>query len=375
MIVTPTNKRILIDGGGNENYDVGKNTLLPYLLDRGVKSLDYVIISHFDFDHIGGILYLMEKIKIKNVIISKQFEVTDNLQKFYSIAQSKKINVQIVQEGDRLNIEKNLFFNILWPQEKNMISENAINNNSIVLDIIYFDSKKEKLNIGEIVSYSFAIITSKNTFDDYKKLDKEKKEKHTFFKMKEHCEKNNFEFYIYDYFTNEIYIYNKNNDNIVKCNDFFDKRNKLEFFDKNLGVYEFINSSKKKLSLKSTNKQILYPFANYYKTKNEQKIHIINLAKYEYNPLMLKKSTGIKDIGIAFWNYKSNNDKQIDNLMINLDEDKKYFIENKIVKNKPKKFENLKSSSIHALLFSIKEEKDNDIFLKKKRKNKQDLPK
>ncbi len=54
LIVTPKNKVILLDGGGsNENsYDVGKNILIPYLLDRGIWQIDYVIISHFDSDHV-----------------------------------------------------------------------------------------------------------------------------------------------------------------------------------------------------------------------------------------------------------------------------------------------------------------------------------
>lgn len=52
LIITPNRKTILIDGGGSENYDVGKNTLLPYLLDRNVKELDYVMITHFDQDHV-----------------------------------------------------------------------------------------------------------------------------------------------------------------------------------------------------------------------------------------------------------------------------------------------------------------------------------
>ena len=52
LIVTPSNKKILIDGGGNENFDVGKNTLIPYLLSRRITHLDYVIISHFDTDHV-----------------------------------------------------------------------------------------------------------------------------------------------------------------------------------------------------------------------------------------------------------------------------------------------------------------------------------
>ena len=54
LIVTPNNKKILIDGGGMESdsYDIGKKVLIPYLLDRGIKKLDYIIISHFDTDHV-----------------------------------------------------------------------------------------------------------------------------------------------------------------------------------------------------------------------------------------------------------------------------------------------------------------------------------
>lgn len=51
LILTPNNKKILIDGGGNENFDVGKNTLFPYLLDRKITQIDYMLISHFDTDH------------------------------------------------------------------------------------------------------------------------------------------------------------------------------------------------------------------------------------------------------------------------------------------------------------------------------------
>ena len=52
LIVIPNDKKVLIDGGGSENYDVGKNTLIPYLLDRKIQKLDYIIISHFDQDHV-----------------------------------------------------------------------------------------------------------------------------------------------------------------------------------------------------------------------------------------------------------------------------------------------------------------------------------
>ena len=61
FIVTPTNKTILIDGGGQENFDVGKKILLPYILSRGYTSIDYILISHFDTDHIRTEFYLLWK--------------------------------------------------------------------------------------------------------------------------------------------------------------------------------------------------------------------------------------------------------------------------------------------------------------------------
>ncbi len=53
LLVTPQNRTILIDGGGSlTDFDVGKKTLIPYLLDRGFTSIDYVFISHYDMDHV-----------------------------------------------------------------------------------------------------------------------------------------------------------------------------------------------------------------------------------------------------------------------------------------------------------------------------------
>lgn len=55
LIMTPQEKKILIDGGGSSTYDVGKNVLVPYLLDRKVTKIDYMFISHFDQDHVRWI--------------------------------------------------------------------------------------------------------------------------------------------------------------------------------------------------------------------------------------------------------------------------------------------------------------------------------
>lgn len=138
FIVTPRNKKILIDGGGSENYDVGKNVLLPYILSRGYTTIDCIVITHFDQDHVGGIFTVLENLKVKCVVISKQIEESDNYNRFLEIVNKKKINVKIVKKGDKIKIEKDIYLHILWPEEE-QITENVLNNNAIVCKLIYND--------------------------------------------------------------------------------------------------------------------------------------------------------------------------------------------------------------------------------------------
>lgn len=65
LIRTPSNKTLLVDGGGSENgnFNVGEKILLPYLLDRKITNIDYMMISHFDTDHCMRVIYNYERIK------------------------------------------------------------------------------------------------------------------------------------------------------------------------------------------------------------------------------------------------------------------------------------------------------------------------
>ena len=138
FIITPKNQTILIDGGGStdENFDVGTNTLLPYILDKGFTKIDYIFISHFDQDHIGGLFSILQELKVGKVIIAKQEENSENYKKFLDIVKKKRIKVNLVKMGDKVKIENNLYFDILWPS-KDYINENVLNNNSIVCKLCY----------------------------------------------------------------------------------------------------------------------------------------------------------------------------------------------------------------------------------------------
>lgn len=79
----------------------------------------------------------MKELNVGKIIISKQVEESENYQKFKEIVKKKKIKVRVVNKGDRLQIERNIYFDILWPDNSNLISENVLNNNSIVCKLHY----------------------------------------------------------------------------------------------------------------------------------------------------------------------------------------------------------------------------------------------
>ena len=95
-----------------------------------------------DTDHIGGIFTVLEELKIGQVIISKQGIISSNYKKFEKIVNEKKIKIVVVEACNNLNnilkIENDLYINVLWPNG-NLITDNVLNNNSIVCKLYYKD--------------------------------------------------------------------------------------------------------------------------------------------------------------------------------------------------------------------------------------------
>ena len=139
LIRTTTNKTILIDGGKgiNGEYDYGEKVIVPYLLDHGITKIDYMIVSHFDSDHCGGLFYLLKEFKVKNIIIGKQSEKYFNLMNFLEIQKQKKINLIVVESNNLLNLDKDSYIEVLFPDIHNEVSKNKINNNSLVFKLHY----------------------------------------------------------------------------------------------------------------------------------------------------------------------------------------------------------------------------------------------
>ncbi len=137
-LIRVSNKTILIDGGGSsygETFDVGEQTLFPYLLDRGINTIDYVIVSHFDSDHCQGLNFIMENMKVKNAIISSLGQESNEYDTFLSLAKKQNTNLIYVKKGDIIKIG-DCTIKILFPDNE-PITDNEKNNNAIVFKFLW----------------------------------------------------------------------------------------------------------------------------------------------------------------------------------------------------------------------------------------------
>lgn len=97
LIKTPENKYLIIDtakAGYNGGKSVAEILILKYLLNRGIKEIDTIIITHFDNDHCGGAVDLMNGIKVNKIYVNDLKHKSAQAQEIYKTA--KKQNVQLI---------------------------------------------------------------------------------------------------------------------------------------------------------------------------------------------------------------------------------------------------------------------------------------
>jgi competence protein ComEC len=64
---------VVFDCGSSGYPDPGRSVLAPYLWSRGLTSIDLLILSHPDGDHINGTTFLAENIRVGAVAVSPYF--------------------------------------------------------------------------------------------------------------------------------------------------------------------------------------------------------------------------------------------------------------------------------------------------------------
>ena len=65
LIVTPASESVLIDTGSLEPKHRDADRIHKACMDAGLTQIDYLVTTHFDVDHYGGILELSRRIPIK----------------------------------------------------------------------------------------------------------------------------------------------------------------------------------------------------------------------------------------------------------------------------------------------------------------------
>ncbi len=128
-----TRKVILIDGGAKNNFiDMGEKELLPYLKRKGINKIDYLISTHSDNDHRGGLESVLKYCEVSEILIpyNNNDEYLDWISKYNG-------KVKEINQGYKI-ILGDTIIDILNPLKikKDLDS----NSKSIVLSLNYYNS-------------------------------------------------------------------------------------------------------------------------------------------------------------------------------------------------------------------------------------------
>ena len=162
LIISPKQKQtILIDTGGKvsfkekwmlkrKEYSIALDTIIPYLKSKGINRLDYFVITHGDYDHMGEAINLVNNFKVEKVIFNCG-EFNDLESELIKALDKKKIKYySCIKE---LNIDKNKLY---FLQTKEYDNENDNSN------VIY----------TELNGYKFMFMGDASTITEKEIIDK-----------------------------------------------------------------------------------------------------------------------------------------------------------------------------------------------------------
>ena len=130
VLITFEDKHILIDTGEEEFY----KDLDLYLNSNRIDKIDYLILTHFDKDHIGSASKLIDNYEISNIYITNTTKDSEYYNNYLESIKKKNIT-PIKVEGD-LTIDINDLKMVINGPTK-IYEENESNNSSLITSIKY----------------------------------------------------------------------------------------------------------------------------------------------------------------------------------------------------------------------------------------------
>ena len=112
---------MLIDTGGTRNYNVSSGSI-KLLKSLGYSHIDYLILTHGDFDHMGDSIYLINNYKVKNVVLNNDSfnELETNL-----IKELKSKKIKYYQNVEKIPLNNNII-TILNTKEYDNENDNSL---------------------------------------------------------------------------------------------------------------------------------------------------------------------------------------------------------------------------------------------------------
>ncbi len=125
---------ILIDGGPDLSVLTGIGNAMLY----NDRVIDYLVLTHPHADHLFGLVEVVKRYEVKNIILTDAIATTQEYQEFLNIIKDKNIHTILANNGEIYKIGDNFNFQIIYPDEsfKDTNIKN-LNNTSIVGKIIF----------------------------------------------------------------------------------------------------------------------------------------------------------------------------------------------------------------------------------------------
>ena len=103
-------KNYLVDGGSTDIKNPGENRIIPFLLSKGVSTLDYCFVTHGDTDHKNGLEEIIQDqnntLKVKRLVLPDKKFWDKNLLSLYKIARENNVKVYIFKTKDVIKNRK-----------------------------------------------------------------------------------------------------------------------------------------------------------------------------------------------------------------------------------------------------------------------------